>query len=49
MYSTNITTLKDQLARAEADRDHWRDIAHTALADLATAHVAIMSHLDRTR
>jgi len=48
MYSTN-TILKDQLARAEAERDHWREIALTALADLANARVVIMRHLDRTR
>ena len=49
MYSTTINTLKEQLARAEADRDHWREIARDALADLAKAHAVIMRHLDRTQ
>ena len=48
MYSTN-TILKDQLARAEADRDYWHDQALIALADLAKAHAVIVRHLDRTQ
>ena len=48
MYSKN-TILKDQLARAEADRDYWHDQALIALADLAKAHAVIVRHLDRTQ